>query len=229
MLNFGRNSKMKKTEKEFSEIGVDARLYTFNLPAIDACPGAGACKNFCYATQGRYVFNNVSKPRKQNFEILKSMTQDVVSMVNLLSQSIVESFTEKRLLKHNARNIVRIHDSGDFFHKNYFLAWCETLRSLEKKYNIEGYAYTKSLPIVQRFYSEKPENLKIIQSIGGLFDSDIDTTKPHSKVFDSIESMIHAGYIDGNKTDIPAIEGETRIGLVYHGTKKIDKVRKFIV
>jgi hypothetical protein len=236
-LNFGRNDKMKKTEKLLKEnYGQDVRIHTFNLPAIDACPGAGNCKSFCYATQGRYIFSNVAQPREENFSILKNIIRSgesedmiVAEIATILKENIVETFS-KRLRAAGKRNIIRIHDSGDFFHKNYFLGWCRALQELKLEgCNIEGYAYTKSLRILKPLFEQKPENLHIIFSVGGLWDAEIDQNLPHSRVFTSAEELKLHNYVDGSYTDIPAIQKEIKIGLIYHGTKSVNSVQKFIV
>ena len=241
-LFFGRNDKMMKTEKFYgSEFSQDVRLHTFNLPAIDSCPGAGICKNFCYATQGRYIFKTVAAPREHNFNTIKGLlksaqTDDeaILNISNLLQENIISTFG-KRINKftnnkgQKVRNIIRIHDSGDFFHRLYFLAWCDALEKLNKTSNIQAYAYTKSVRIIQPLMDRKPLNLHIIQSVGGLWDNEINKDLPHSKVFSNESDMLQAGYIDGSLTDIPAIEGAVKIGLIYHGTKSVSKVKKFLV
>jgi hypothetical protein len=70
-----------------------------------------------------------------------------------------------------------------------------------------------------------PDNLKITQSLGGLYDAKLDTSRPHARIFDSIESRDASGYENGNENDLPAINGVTRIGLVYHGTKKLSEAQ----
>ena len=82
---------------------------------------------------------------------------------------------------------------------------------------------------IQTLMDHKPLNLHIIQSVGGLWDSEINKDLPHSKVFSNESDMLQAGYIDGSLTDIPAIEGAVKIGLIYHGTKSVSKVEKFLV
>jgi hypothetical protein len=236
-LFFGRNDKMVKTEKIYnSEFNQDVRLHTFNLPAINSCPGAGSCKSFCYATQGRYIFKSVLAPRENNFEILKTLlkTTSIDYVAEVLEKNIIETFGKRLQKKTNkqgqkVRNIIRIHDSGDFFHRDYFLAWCKAMENLNQAFNVEAYAYTKSLRIVQPLLNQKPNSLKIIQSVGGIWDNEINESLSHSKVFASEEELLNAGYIDGSQTDIPAIEGVQKIGLVYHGTKSISKVKQFLV
>jgi hypothetical protein len=227
---------MKKTEKLFAERGQDVRIHTFNLPAVDACPGAGKCKEFCYATQGRYIFANVAKPREDNFKALKEIIRsgkpdsDVVSEISQLLRVSIEQTFKKRLKKRNVRNIIRIHDSGDFFHRNYFLAWCKVLTDMKQEgLEIEAYAYTKSLRIIRALLETKPENMHVIFSVGGLWDNEIEESLPHSRVFINEEELIKAGYVDGSFSDVPAIQKETKIGLIYHGTKSVKSVQKFIV
>jgi hypothetical protein len=44
---------------------------------------------------------------------------------------------------------------------------------------------------------------------------------PNSRIFSSHAARKRAKYVDGNLSDIPAIEGVTSIGLVFHGNKKM--------
>jgi hypothetical protein len=113
-------------------------------------------------------------------------------------------------------NVVRLHDSGDFYSQEYLDAWKKIAQALP---DMVFYAYTKSLHL--DLYSDKPENFKLVQSLGGVYDKRVDTEKPHSRIFASDVARIAAGYVDGNVNDVPAIEGVTRIGLVYHGVKKL--------
>lgn len=241
-LNFGRNEKMIKTEKKYkSEFNQDVRLHTFNLPAVSACPGAGNCRQFCYALQGRYIFSSVLEPRKENHNIINNIirsssntTEVVDTIANLLIENIKETFGKRLNLQEKngkkIRNIIRVHDSGDFFHQKYFLGWCKALETLKNDgKNVEAYAYTKSLRIIRPVFDSKPSNLHIIFSVGGIWDNEIDNSLPHSKVFANETEMLEANYVDGSMTDIPAIEGAVKIGLIYHGTKSVSKVKKFLV
>jgi hypothetical protein len=67
-----------------------------------------------------------------------------------------------------------------------------------------------------------------VQSLGGKYDDQVDLTKPHSRIFSTDEDRINAGYVDGNINDLPAILGDVKIGLTYHGVKKLtDAQSKF--
>jgi hypothetical protein len=61
--------------------------------------------------------------------------------------------------------IVRIHSSGDFFSKEYFLAWCEVARINP---NIIFFGYTKHLDFV---IAERPNNFYLQYSFGSHDDS----------------------------------------------------------
>lgn len=191
------NSKLKKTG-----------TVSFNLPAFKSadgfqvCPKAGGCATVCYARQGYYVMPQVAATREFNLKVVRG------SLKKFVKQAIDDLKTIKALT-------VRLHDSGDFFSQEYLDAWIKVIKRFpEKKF----YAYTKSLHLD---FSAVPTNLQIIQSAGGLLDKSMDLTKSHSRIFASDSDRIAAGYIDGNVNDQPAIDGEIKIGLVYHGSKKL--------
>jgi hypothetical protein len=57
--------------------------------------------------------------------------------------------------------------------------------------------------------------------MGGKRDEDIDESRPHSRIFINESERNIAGYCDGNKSDLPAILGRKKIGLVYHGQRQL--------
>ena len=113
-------------------------------------------------------------------------------------------------------NTVRIHDSGDFYNQEYYNKWCMIARMLPL---ITFYAYTKTLNM--DLFTNKPDNLKITHSLGGKHDDMVNMAMPHSRIFATDDDRIHAGYVDGNINDVPAIEGLVQIGLVYHGGRDL--------
>ena len=199
--SFG-NEKLQKTD-----------TVSFNIPAFRSadgfhtCPKAGACETLCYARQGRYMMPNVAKPREFNLEKARG---DLGEFTKLVCDD----------LSRIRNGIVRVHDSGDFFSQPYMDAWFDIAsRFPEKKF----YAYTKSLHLDR---SRKPDNFQIIQSVGGLLDDEIDPNESHSRIFVSHYARRKAGYVNGNLSDRPAIRGEQRIGLVYHGTRNLKEGQK---
>jgi hypothetical protein len=69
-----------------------------------------------------------------------------------------------------------------------------------------------------------PKNFRVIFSYGGKQDALIDSKNHfHSLVFDSLEALTAAGYVDGSHDDMVAALGENKkIGLVYHGAKNFE-------
>jgi hypothetical protein len=115
---------------------------------------------------------------------------------------------------------VRIHDSGDFYSQEYLNKWADVARALP---HLTFYAYTKSLHLK---LDGLPDNLRIVQSLGGRHDKLVNLRASHSRIFSSHADRKRAGYIDGNIDDSPAIEGIRKIGLVYHGNKNLTASQK---
>lgn len=181
---------------------------SFNLPAFQSadgfqvCPKAGACATLCYARQGRYIMPNVAATREANLAVVRG---DLTAFITAASEDLTKI----------KNKVVRVHDSGDFFSQEYMDAWFTLARLHPKK---RFYAYTKSLHLDR---SRKPRNFQIIQSVGGLLDEQINKRSSHSKIFASVKDRKLAGYVNGNVNDGPAIRGERKIGLVYHGVKNL--------
>ena len=121
------------------------------------------------------------------------------------------------------RMLLRGYDSGDWGTYAQAKAECDALAARPW---VEGYKYTKDIKILRelRIEGHLPENYHVVQSYGGHQDHLINEDFPHSKVFATHEERIAAGYVDGTKTDIPVLEGVVKIGLVYHGTEKIEQL-----
>lgn len=208
------NAKLNKVTGDNGEY----RIIGFGIPADmdfmegkrkrNTCPGAKECRDVCYAKQGMYVFPNVKNARNLSLE-----------------QTLDGSFTQNMiedLYKFSAKgiNTVRIHDSGDFYSQKYLDKWFNIARSMPW---MKFYAYTKAMNL--DLWTDKPDNMQIIQSLGGRWDSKVDLSKPHSRIFTDEDSRIENGYADGNANDAPAIEGVIKIGLVYHGSKRMTPVQ----
>ena len=83
---------------------------------------------------------------------------------------------------------------------------------------IEFYAYTKQVKLLKDNWKNKPANLTIIFSLGGKQDNLIDQNiDRHSKIFNSLDELKNAGYIDTSDDDSNAINKDNnKIGLVIH-------------
>jgi hypothetical protein len=181
--------------------------FTFQGAKMNTCPKALACRAVCYAKQGRYAMASVKDARKHNLK-LSLRTTFVKHIIADLNQMVVKSKVCKK-----PYNVVRLHDSGDLYSQQYLDNWSTIAAAFP---NVIFYAYTKSLHLD---FSKIPPNLRITRSQGGKLDKLINLGLPNSRIFSSHEARKRAGYVDGNKSDIPAIEGKTSIGLVYHGNR----------
>lgn len=189
---FTRNGKLKKAE-----------YYTvnFGIPALKTCPMADTCKSFCYANKGAYAWPQVKQAYEYRFQM--SRKPEFVSMA-------IDALKRKKKLQK-----VRIHDSGDFYNKEYLYKWFAIAEALP---NVEFYAYTKRVKLLKDNESAMPSNMTIIYSLGGREDHLIDQkVDRHSKIFNSIEELNNAGYIDTSVNDSNAFNKTNhRIGLVIH-------------
>jgi hypothetical protein len=182
-------------------------IVSFNLIPIVHCPMAGACKAFCYATVGQQAFKSGVLRRARAF--LATQQADFVPRMVAEVQ---------KAAKKGAR-AVRVHDSGDFYSYAYLLAWFQIA---EQNPSVKFYAYTKMVALVKLAYKAGlvPPNFRLIQSLGGIADKNIDRALPHSKIFSSLDELRAAGYADASESDSPAAFGNNpNVGLVIHGAK----------
>jgi hypothetical protein len=155
----------------------------FNLPAGRTCPGAKDCKAWvsvdgndkrkivdgpdtefrCFAASSEVLFPAVFNSRKSNLDQVVQALKDK-DAIGLVTDSIAFKRTKKVTM-------VRIHESGDFFSKEYFVLWCIIA---EQHPELKFYAYTKSLKIVHEMRAHIPANLYITASYGGQHDDMID-------------------------------------------------------
>ena len=180
----GQNAKM-----QHSETGTEA-VYDIGLPAlkglavnentgefviVDTCPGAGACKTYCYAMKGSYVmFKAVSLGLSR---MLNFLLNDPEGFAAKLNDEIAEA--KLKNAKKGAKTVVRWHDAGDFFSEQY----------LDMAYSVANanpgvsfYAYTKMGDVAN---ASRPKNFNMNFSQGASSEQekkvDIVRTK-HSKV-----------------------------------------------
>ena len=183
-------------------------IWSWNLIPVVHCPMAGACKSYCYATVGQQAFRSGVLRRARAF--LATQQPDFVPR---MIQEVA------RAVKKGAKAI-RIHDSGDFYSLEYLLNWFLIAQAFP---GTRFYAYTKMVPLVQQTAEAGlvPANFRLIQSLGGLADSRIDRSLPHSRIFGSIQDLKAAGYMDASESDAPAaFSSSPLVGLVIHGAKQ---------
>lgn len=121
----GTNAKMAKSKEE------GAMTYDLTLPAlsgivvdeetgdfveIKTCPGAGECQLFCYARKGGYRMfpaSSMSAAQALNF-----LVNDPTGYMAMFDKEV--KLAQKRTDKAGIKLLVRIHDAGDFFSKEYY-------------------------------------------------------------------------------------------------------------
>jgi hypothetical protein len=187
-----QNSKLKKTSKLNN-----LRVFNFGIPAQDTCIWAGECKKFCYASKGAYIWSNVKPAFQRRYETTK---QD-----NFPQLMIAE------IIKKKASH-VRIHDSGDFYSREYLHKWFKVMGSLP---DVTFYAYSKSLPLFEGI--KLPKNFVLIKSEGGKRDDLINPiTDRHARIFKTEQDLLNAGYVNASENDLKAIGDNFKIGLIAH-------------
>ena len=208
-----QNSKMRKTSQK-----TDITVVNWTIPAflsntgLKTCPMAGVCATGCYARSGTYRFANAVKAHEAK---LAFTLQDdfVFKMVCEL-----EHWLGKKSVKQLR---VRIHDSGDFYSLQYLNKWIEVMKHFENNKRIAFYAYTKQVQMITDNKSRMPTNFAYIFSYGGKQDHLIDASQHrHSRVFESLEALESAGYVNGTSDDLVGpYHSNHRIGLVFHHAK----------
>ncbi len=187
-----QNSKLKKTSKT-----TGLRVFNFGIPAQDTCLWAGECKKYCYASKGAYIWSNVKPAFERRLDATK---QD-----NFPQVMIAE------IIKRKA-SVIRIHDSGDFYSREYLMKWFKIMEALP---SVIFYAYSKSLPLLK---GEKlPANFTLIKSAGGKRDDLIDpSVDRHARIFKTEAELIAEGYANASENDLIAIGSNPKIGLLAH-------------
>ena len=196
-----QNGKLKKTSKL-----TGLRVYNFGIPAFQdsdgkrTCPFAGACAKFCYAQKGAYVWSNVSPAFQFRYLATKC-------------DSFVDKMTAELIKKRV--DILRVHDSGDYYSRKYIDKWLTIAKRLP---NVRFYSYTKSIPLFLDL--DIPDNYDIIFSEGGTRDDLIHYHHHrHARIFDDYEAMDRAGYVNAMESDLMATKwfnDSNKVGLVMH-------------
>ena len=197
-----QNTKLKETSKKLG-----LKIFNFSIPAYKSSNGEVICKyakdcvKYCYAQKGNYKrFPKIGQLMEQRYELSK--------------QSIFVGLMNIEIKKKKAEAI-RIHDSGDFYSREYLQKW---ITIANNNPNVNFYAYTKSLPYFKDV--ELPENMDVIFSVGGYKDNDINFSKDrHAQIFDNIEELENSGYINASKIDYFATKfysNNKKVGLIYH-------------
>ena len=120
-------------------------IYAFDLHAVVSCPNSNDCVLTCYANKGTYIWKSAKNSNTYNYAI-------ALNDIKYLQKELI-----KEIIKKNIKTI-RIHSSGDFFSKEYFLMWCNIAKRFK---NLKIFTYSKA-PQIEGL--KVPKNLNIIDS-----------------------------------------------------------------
>lgn len=160
----------------------------FNLPAGHSCPHAGVCKTLADRTTGLITdLPQQNGPTWQDYRCFAAMAEtrpqvrssrwhnwDLIRKVMYSSDDQCQAITDllRKSIdfaqpKRQPCEIVRIHESGDFWTQVYFNAWLQVSLMYP---NIKFYAYTKSLGMWYDMRHQIPGNMYLTASVGGTLD-----------------------------------------------------------
>lgn len=169
------NKKLKSTKggtNEYGEYIPSTAWLIFNINAVTTCPfrtkmcggyergerrynDDGTIKTgVCYAARPEWYYPTVLPARRKN--LLASLSDNFVPMMTAIILRRAKSVKKERL-------IVRIHEAGDFYSREYMLKWLEIARNCADCVKVVFWAYTKSFEYFDGV--ELPSNFKLRASI----------------------------------------------------------------
>ena len=210
------NGKLKKMAKKLGLI-----LKTFTLPAGYTCPGAKDCLAYadrktgkitdgeetewrCFMASLEATFPSLRAMVWENLEMIrKALKGGVVACADLICESLPKKF-----------DVMRVHVGGDYFSREYFMAWCIVAeRNPDKVF----YSYSKSLAVIAGI--PKPDNLVLTASRGGKYDDLIDRLAwKEARVVYSEQEAADLG-LEIDHDDEHAAFGKKDFALLIHGTQ----------
>lgn len=137
------------------------KFIIWNLPCKKTCPfRTPHCEEKCYAQKSENLYKDCLPSRERNFQ--ESLRNDFV-------ERMVYTITQYAIHNKEAKVIVRIHESGDFYNLEYTEKWLEIMDKCKYMDNVRFICYTKSFPYFDG--RTLPKNLAFRASIW-------DDTKP---------------------------------------------------
>lgn len=130
----------------------NTRFIVWNLPSVKTCPYATEhCKASCYARKAERVYPTCLPSRERNFD--ESKKADFVENMVYTIMEIAKRSKAKNI-------VVRIHESGDFYNKEYSNKWLEIANACKIDKRIKFIAYTKSFKYFDGVALPKNFNLR---------------------------------------------------------------------
>ena len=121
-------------------------MLIFNIPSVLTCPNKTSfCEQYCYAKKAERIYPQVYPARKHNLKL--SQSDNFVQLMNTVLFNNRHKF-----------DLVRVHESGDFYSQEYLDKWFRIASMYEL---IKFIAYTKSFHLD---FGKKPSNFVLIAS-----------------------------------------------------------------
>ncbi|WP_431921379.1 GP88 family protein [Nonomuraea jabiensis] len=203
-----QNSRLKTIGvKNWSLPALAARLQDGRT--VKTCPAAGVCAQICYALQGTYQYPNVKERHIENLAyVLEDLNGWARAMRNELSRS--------------SGNWIRIHDAGDFFSREYLIAWLSIMRA---RPHVNFYCYTKEVALFKELVEpDKPPNFKFVYSLGGREDGLLNLAVDRvADVFPTEADIEPAGFHSQKGNDLLAVTGPAPVGMAANNIPKFKK------
>ena len=118
-------------------------------------------------------------------------------------------------IKKKRPDYVRVHDSGDYYSRSYLAKW---ITIANQNPSVRFYSYTNMIDMILK--TNLPDNYDIIFSDSGkqkhLIDEELHR---HTKIFNNIDVLNSAGYIDSSSIDLMATKwfsDNKKVGLIFH-------------
>lgn len=166
------NAKMKKSGNATNQAFFNTTLPAINglclnettnqLMIVNTCPGAGACKEICYARKGSYV--QYKAVALNQTKTLNFIMNDFEGYINQIKREL-NSATSKSKGK---KVVLRFNDSGDMISEKYMKMTVEIAKEMP---DVLFYAYTKSISIAKSL--NFPDNYVMNYSMLGKEDKKI--------------------------------------------------------
>lgn len=127
------NKKLKPTDK--------VKFLIWNIPAVTTCPYATPhCKGACYALKAEKQYPSCRESRERHY--LESLRANFVERMIFT----IEAHLNRPAYQKAKRVVIRIHESGDFYSREYLEKWVAVARHFEGNKKVVFACYTKSLP-----------------------------------------------------------------------------------
>lgn len=205
----------------------------FSLPAAYSCPHAGVCKTFANKSDGKIIdLPQVTGTVAQEFRCFAAMSEvrptvrnarwhnfDLLRALPISEPETIAAFILESILASPKKDLIRIHESGDFWTENYMKAWALVAKELP---HIKMYAYTKSLGMWQSLNDMIPDNFYLTASYGGTLDYMIPTApkvfKRYAKVVYTEQEAADLG-LEIDHDDSHCL-GDKPFALLVHGSQR---------